>query len=419
MANEFTNSPSDKMTKQPEPANSSALNMVSRRFLAGLSDGIIIGAISAVTVSLQLLAAIRHVEIVPLACAALAAFCIAFCESLTGLGGIIYLIGLLLFGLSFGPSEAYFCYWMFVAFALPLNWLYHLIFEYSTSRATPGKRLFGLQLCDNRFGRPRWSSLTKRHSLRAVSALAMLLPIIHCLLGSRNQLIHDRLSGVYVVKTSDLETNQLPVLSSKSEGPPQAVCANLWKRIPAAILDLIFFDSLLSITILVTWMLAAHLFSAPDNQVIAIITLVLLVPVCSFLPVVFPMLIMATLESSSLQSTPGKLALGLVVTSASGRKVSFAEALSKQVVQAVLYVSLIPVVLVASFIAALLSAAAPNSEIPIYVSALILVSFYVLYGLAVCATFFKEKQSLLDYLCGRYVLVEHKLHSGNLIEVVK
>ncbi|MBX3072831.1 RDD family protein [Candidatus Obscuribacterales bacterium] len=419
MANEFTNSPSDKMANQPEPANSSALNMVSRRFLAGLSDGIIIGAISAVTVSLQLLAAIRHVEIVPLACAALAAFCIAFCESLTGFGGIIYLIGLLLFGLNFGPSEAYFCYLMFVAFALPLNWLYHLIFEYSASRATPGKRLFGLQLCDRSFERPRWSSLTKRHSLRAVSALTMFFPIVHCLLGSRHQLIHDRLSGVYVVKTSDLEANHLSVLSSKSEGPPQAVCANLWRRIPAAMLDLIFFDSLASITTVGTVMLGAHMLSAPESQVVAVITLFLLVGVCSVFSVVLPMLIMATLESSSLQSTPGKLALGLVVTDASGRKISFAEALSKQVVQAFLYVSLIPVVLVASSAAALLNAADPNSEIAIYVSALILVSFYVLYGLAVCATFFKKKQSLLDYLCGRHVLVEHKLHSGNLIEVVK
>jgi len=395
------------------------LPLLARRLGAAWCDGILLGSVSAGIVTLQLYLAFRNTLTADpsvLWLGAALGFALVFLDVLTFSGPLLFVIAAMLLA-NFGPEDTKWTLIFYFSLLLPLNLLYHVIYERSTSRATPGKRLFRLKLSDAAGTVPSLKALTMRHFLKGLSFLALLFPIAHYATGNRNQLLHDRVAKIYIVdKATELAK---PVALPRVDGPPNSACANLWRRVPAAILDLVAFDALFSVIISLSLLFGSYIMPAAENQTVAFVTFGVLAFGSSLLPLVVSMLTMACFEASEMQATPGKIAMGIVVTNPTGQRITLLEAIQKQLVQCFLYLSFLPLFGIVYGAGAAWCSTTASYELGAYLLVAACLSFYFAYGLTVCATFFKGKQSLLDLMCHRYVLVESKAKTGNSIEVIR
>jgi uncharacterized RDD family membrane protein YckC len=94
--------------------------------------------------------------------------------------------------------------WLALAAYLGLPILYFALFESSSWRATPGKRLFGLQVAEELTGR-RISSgnAALRTFVRYGFGIGLIVNSLAILLTAKGQGIHDKAAGTVVFKASN------------------------------------------------------------------------------------------------------------------------------------------------------------------------------------------------------------------------
>jgi uncharacterized RDD family membrane protein YckC len=394
--------------------NSSPLPLITRRVCANLVDATMLGAVSAALVFAQMSIALPgniQDNLLPLSITTGLAFALAFLDVLTFTGFLLIPATLFLFAMSYPlPDQAY-----FLLELIPLNMLYHVIFEGSTSGATPGKQLFDLRL-ETVDGQPMgFKRAFKRHCAKVVSSLLHLCPVLH-LLGSRRQLLHDRIAKVQVTQRKNQITQ--PANENLSVGTISEIeCAGLWHRIGAAMLDSVSTTIVALITFPCLMLCFAYIAPAPNSVTEAMIGVGSLCLLGTMFAYVASVLLMVALESSSLQATPGKIVMGLMVTNSSGKRIGFLQSLIKQATQLLLYYSLFPVTTVLMIPVFFM---APITDLEFKISLVALLGWtvlYLMYGTAMCASFFSKRQSLLDILCKRYVLVDWRSSNADLVKI--
>lgn len=399
----------------------------SRRFGAALVDASILAFFSAVLVTIQLVVVSKAMGPVdPLILAGCVAFAsmLAFVHQLTYSGPLIYCAAA--FWATQHIDESYRGYFL-SAWAMTILFclLYQVVYEWSYFRATPGKQLFGLQVAStnssaNSGGNQLpFASVLQRCFSKFCTSFALILPAIYLILCNRHQLLHDRLARTCVVnKQASWDNSHAHVLQAKvGENAANVVGASLWRRVPAALLDAILYTAVNVLILCAIVLFVAYFIPAPESQmeaaILYFIVWTVMAPLVSYIVTVC---LFAGCESSRLSATPGKIVMGLKVTDASAGPLSFKQALEKQFIQSFLYLGFTPVMLLVLAPVYLFSL---NQEENIYASFAALLAwpiFYLLYGSAVCATFFANRQTLLDRLCNRCVILETKKSGGIIVD---
>jgi uncharacterized RDD family membrane protein YckC len=85
---------------------------------------------------------------------------------------------------------------MFWAFPV---WPYYAYFESSGSQATPGKRLFGLRVVDQRGVRLSFGRASVRHFAKVLSAMPLYLGFVVIAFNEHKVGLHDVVAGTYVI----------------------------------------------------------------------------------------------------------------------------------------------------------------------------------------------------------------------------
>jgi len=369
-----------------------------------------------------------------LSCGAFA-FGIGFFDCLCSFGPIILVaaIGWWFFDLHASANHMWYLPGVIVAItagasAFAVNAIYHVIFESSKLSATPGKSMIGLKVW-GADGRPL--SLLRasfRHALKQINLAAILCPVLLLWKCNRRQLAHDCLTRSYVLPAVEVKTEAEVIAMSDREtvSPAQvawghsreeakSIAANLppvdsnveypslLRRALASVLDGILFYFIES-AVCVTLAAVVSNWLSPYGGIIDWQTLnyiITLSVVVVSLTVPITMLVFAAFESSRLAATPGKIALGLKVTSLKGRKLTFWPAMVKQVVQGLTYMSLCPL-----FFLIFLGVTAAKVGNTGRIAGLCFVLFYLVYGALLCVTVAGARQTFIDKLSHRFVIKE-------------
>jgi uncharacterized RDD family membrane protein YckC len=88
----------------------------------------------------------------------------------------------------------------FVVVSLFVGWLYCALLESSERGATAGKWLLGLRVIDDRGGRISFLRATRRYFSKFVSAIVLMIGFIMTALTDRKRALHDILAGTLVVR---------------------------------------------------------------------------------------------------------------------------------------------------------------------------------------------------------------------------
>jgi uncharacterized RDD family membrane protein YckC len=425
--------PSNLGMCRPKERSFPLLRFCSRRIAAALVDASLLAFFSAILVTIQLVVvskAMGPVDPFILAACVFYASMLAFVHQLTYAGPLIFCAAA--FWATQNIDETYRGYFL-SAWALTILFclLYQVVYECSYFRATPGKQLFGLQVkstsnsinsgTDSGGNTLALASVLQRCFYKFCSSFALILPAIYLILCNRHQLLHDRLARTCVVNKQASWDSSLALMSqgkTAADGNSiQIVGASLWRRLPAAILDSLVYTALNVLVSCGALLLVAYAVPTPDSPMDAAIVFVLaclvIAPPLSYLATAS---LLAYCESSKLSATPGKIVMGLKVTDASAFPLSFKKALEKQFIQSFLYLGLTPVVLLVLAPVYLFSLVPEENNYASFAALLAWPIFYLLYGSAVCATFFANRQTLLDRLCNRRVILEAKKSGGVIVD---
>ncbi len=394
-------------TGSAEPFRSSTLSVLARRAGAGFADAIIFAVVSAAAVAAQMTTCLGFdvSQIMTIGIASAFAFAVAFLDVISGTG-VIALIAAGIYLTWYGEEATKWIQLLFIGLVLPLNFLYHVAFECSSTAATPGKRLFGLKVRTTAGDKPSFLAVAKRHLSKTVSIFALIYPVLHLFTARRYQLLHDRVAGSVVAPLRESIPNcDSEVAATISVADSKIMCASLWRRIPAALLDSITFGALYSIVFYAVFLVWVYTAPAADNQIQAFVMYGVVSSTSILIAVLGAVLVMAVCESSRLRATPGKVVLGLIVARSDLGQVRFKDALIKQLMQGIVYLSTFPMVAIVVAVLSYICYARnePNNIGFCFLTGYILL--YVLYGIAVCATFFKDRRTFLDLLCQRYVFL--------------
>ncbi|MBP9093118.1 RDD family protein [bacterium] len=414
---------------RPKERPFSRVRFCSRRFSAALVDASLLAFFSAVLVTIQLVVVSKAMGPVDpfflVGCVGFASV-LAFIHQLTYGGPLLYCAAA--YWASQHINESYRGYFLTAwALVILLCLLYQVVYECSYFRATPGKQLFGLQVASTNSSansggnRLPFASVLQRCFYKFCTSFALILPAIYLILCNRHQLLHDRLARTCVVnKQASWDNSHALVLQAKTVADSSSahiVGASLWRRVPAAILDSLLYTALNVLVSCGALLLVAYVMPAPDSPMDAAIVFILaylvIAPPVSYLVTAS---LLAYCESSKLSATPGKIVMGLKVTDAYACPLSFKKALEKQFIQSFLYLGLTPVVLLVLVPVYWFSLVPEENNYASFAALLAWPIFYLLYGSAVCATFFANRQTLLDRLCNRRVIVEVKKSGGIIVE---
>jgi uncharacterized RDD family membrane protein YckC len=262
--------------------------------------------------------------------------------------------------------------------------------------ATPGKLVTGLHVVGVRGNRPHLFQLFLRHTIKSLSSCAALNPLICMLTCNRRQLVHDRIAGTAV----DLRSPPVAITDPGRASiavPAIGRTASIYQRIVAAVLDGIVFCVAETLFPLIACELVMYAEPCPGAPAIALSVGAMLIS--AFVPI----LSFAAFESSPLKATPGKLVAAIQVVDKSGQRLSYFQALTKQIVQGLVYMSLLPV-----FWLIFLTAIFCIKPTTTYAMRWFLApycGFYLSYGMLLCMTFGKG-QTVIDRLSDRWVIRE-------------
>jgi uncharacterized RDD family membrane protein YckC len=81
-----------------------------------------------------------------------------------------------------------------------IGWLYFALLESSPKRATVGKMMLGLQVCDLGGGRLTFARATGRHFASYVSNITLSIGYLMVLFTAKRQALHDIMAGTLVVR---------------------------------------------------------------------------------------------------------------------------------------------------------------------------------------------------------------------------
>lgn len=97
-----------------------------------------------------------------------------------------------------GMLAAFGMFSFFVAFT---SWLYFAIQEASSAQSTPGKRAFGLKVCDMNGQRISFGRATGRFLAKSISSMFFGIGYIMAGFTEKKQGLHDMMAGTLVVRT--------------------------------------------------------------------------------------------------------------------------------------------------------------------------------------------------------------------------
>jgi uncharacterized RDD family membrane protein YckC len=289
--------------------------------------------------------------------------------------------------------------------ALITNYAYHVLFEVF-SLGTPAKRLMGLQVARSNGARADVFQATCRHFTKFLSTFTMLaLPLLWIVLCNRRQMVHDRIASTMV------DVNNSPLLQSnggaalevatKTSQPIVSNCAGIPRRVVSAIIDSIIYyvceglATVAAVELVATYVpLDLGWFPYPfDGVAVGLIAFAATLPA-----MLFPIFLIAAFEASPLQASPGKIIMGMRVTSLTGNRCTFMQALQKQFIQCLVYLTFLPI----SVLGLILVANSNQKELSLLVGWFL---FYLVYGAILCWTN-KNNQTLIDRWSKRYVVLE-------------
>lgn len=370
-------------------------------------DALIMGSLGATVVASFLLAGGDFTPFNKVLYLSAVAFAIAFLDVLS-LSGFVVLILFMFFGLFLGPSflDGYRGQLFFSL--LPLNFVFHLLYE-SKQGATPGKKLFNLKVVNANGERLSFMQVVMRHGARMVSAALILFPFVHLLFGTKLQLFHDFLCGSKVIDTTRDSSE-----SEAGASVDQTIqCAGLLRRVPAALVDCVAVASIETLVVVLVVFAGAYLLPSPNTATQGWIMMGATQAFGALLSLACAMFVMAMFESGPWQASPGKALMDLKVTNLDLSPISLQDALLKQLVQAFVYVSLLPIALLVSGAGFLLHGLGQVSWLnPVFIPLVGWGLFYSLYGAFACLTVYQNRQTVIDRFSSRYVLLESGGESG-------
>jgi uncharacterized RDD family membrane protein YckC len=289
------------------------------------------------------------------------------------------------------------------------NWLYHAHFE-SEFGATPGKRWMKLRIANSAGQKISFIRATIRHALKPLMVTISAIPILHVVLGNRMQLIHDRIARAYVIPASfeAAPPSLVKQINTEVNVPANVEFASLWRRIGGAVLDAVLYYSL-AYSLFSTFLIAVYenVAKLGLEQAMMYSIAVIMVVLSYLLAATLVIVLFAAIEGSRLQSTLGKVVFGLRVVNPDGSSINFFNAVQKQVVQSLVYTSLLPVV----FLPSLYIAQQFRDSFGLEFFRYAWLIFYFAYGFLLCVTLIKGRQTIVDKLSKRYVILERKRSS--------
>ncbi len=295
---------------------------------------------------------------------------------------------------------------LWFASAYLANWLYHAYLE-SQSGATLGMRIMSLRIVTSAGEPISFLRATLRHTLKPVNILAGVVPILHVVLGNRMQAIHDRIARVYVLPVTVQATPSTLIkkLSADWIGPREAEFAPFWRRAGSAVLDAIVSYSLIySVFLTLAKLVFENVGKAGLDFAFTTSIATCLLFFAYLFAVSFVAILFALIEGSRLQSTLGKMVFGLKVVGPDGGNIDFFAALNKQFVQSFVYASLLPVIFLPLFYCAFYWKSTLGLNLLKYASPLL----YGVYGFLLCVTLFRGRQTVVDKLSNRFIIVDRK-----------
>ncbi len=369
------------------------LTLPFKRSVAGLIDAFIVGTLSAATVY-ALLAASNNLANYGAWVPCVSAFVIGFVDVALACGGLLVLGALV-----GGMSTIITANGLGTVTPLLLNHLYHAIYESSAKQATPGKEIMRLKVTARDGGRLSFKAAKERNFAKGLTLIVSIMPFIYLVAGNRRQMIHDRIAGAYVdtkVNIAKIEQAGAPNLVPEIAKIEKPACAGIGRRAVASILDSFLYFAIVQFTLGFCMVAMAH--GLAHYAVIAdVFTIISLYLVVFLLTTVLTISTFAAFECSRLQATPGKLVAGIKVIAEDGGKISFVQALAKQMKQGLAYCSLYPILAIISLIVMALPDFGP------ILFSLGYLLFYLGYGMILCLSL-KNGQTLMDRVCQRFVI---------------
>ncbi|HTA84339.1 MAG TPA: RDD family protein [Bacteroidia bacterium] len=197
--------------------------------------------------------------------------------------------------------------------------LYHGIWESSKFQATPGKMATHVKVVDENGNRLTLLRSLSRNLLKIISNITLLLGYLMALVTERHQALHDKISNCYVLKTS------FPVPHMKG-----VQYAGFLRRLLAFVLDwILLFILCTPISLLFKGdeqqiqEFFRNYLTNPNALTIPSIDLLLHQSFLVIITIFINFFYYASFESSRLQATPGKIAIGIRVTDTLGQRLSF------------------------------------------------------------------------------------------------
>lgn len=197
--------------------------------------------------------------------------------------------------------------------------LYYGLWESSKYQATPGKMACHLQVVNLHGERVSVFHGCARNFLKVLSNITLALGYLMAFVTEKHQALHDKLSGSYIIKT----VHETPPI-------PGVQYAGFWRRFVAIILDgilLLILMSPLNMLLLSDsksyFAVVFHNMLNPTDPWMFSIDAIIRESWVSIITSFIAFFYFASFESSRLQATPGKIALGIRVTDMLGQRLSF------------------------------------------------------------------------------------------------
>jgi uncharacterized RDD family membrane protein YckC len=197
--------------------------------------------------------------------------------------------------------------------------LYHGIWESSKFQATPGKLATHLKVVDQNGNRLSILQSCLRNLFKILSNITFFIGYLMALVTDRHQALHDKLAKCYVLKTS----YEIPHMNGVEY-------AGFWRRLMAFVMDTILLAVLFSplkIFLLSDTKTLQEIFlhniQVPNDIWFPSVDEVIHESWLGIITTFITFFYFASFESSRLQATPGKLAIGIRVTDTLGQRLSF------------------------------------------------------------------------------------------------
>lgn len=211
-------------------------------------------------------------------------------------------------------------YMLAILLIIAAGWLYYALMESSKYQATPGKMAIGLKVTDANGNRITFGRATGRYFGKILSGLILLVGYIMAGFTSKKQALHDIIADTLVVKTD----------ASIEKGEKYA---GFWLRFVAYLIDTALVTIFELITLIPFFILLGYTSlkfstsSPTDLETMQLVgSLIGTYLLALLLIIAANWLYHALMESSKLQATLGKRALGLIVTDLQGNRLSFGRA---------------------------------------------------------------------------------------------